>query len=146
MRVNAKERKTNARQWYSLLTSSYNNKSAVIVKRYKSKNPNIFRVQLLACNTLGTPVVIAESVNGMWGCLYELFQNIEKSDIVKIYHENGFEDWLCENYRLYISYNDGAVLMFERKFEEEKDSNSGFHWNLMIMKNSVDLIAITEWV
>ena len=55
----------------------------------------------------------------MWGCLYELFQNIEKSDIVKIYHENGFEDWLCENYRLYISYNDGAVLMFERKFEEE---------------------------
>lgn len=84
MRVNAKERKTNARQWYSLLTSSYNNKSAVIVKRYKSKNPNIFRVQLLACNTLGTPVVIAESVNGIWGCLYELFQNIEKSDIVKI--------------------------------------------------------------
>ena len=36
-----------------------------------------------------------------------------------IYHENGFEDWLCENYRLCISYNDGAVLMFERKFEEE---------------------------
>lgn len=32
MRINAKERKNNARQWYSLLTSSYNNKSAVVVK------------------------------------------------------------------------------------------------------------------
>ena len=120
MRINAKERKNNARQWYSLLTSSYNNKSAVVVKRYESSNPNIFRVQLLACNTLGTPVVIAESVDGIAGCLYELFQNIEKTDVIRTYHENDFNDWLYDNYKLYLTYHDGLVLMFERESEVEE--------------------------
>lgn len=118
MRINAKERKNNARQWYSLLMGSYNNKSAVVVKRYESFNPNVFRVQLLACNTLGTPVVIAES-DGISGCLHELFQNIEKTDVVRTYYENDFNDWLYDNYKLYLTYNDGLVLMFERKTEEE---------------------------
>jgi hypothetical protein len=120
MRINAKERKNNARQWYSLLTSSYNNKSAVVVKRDESSNPNIFRVQLLACNTLGTPVVIAESVDGISGCLYELFQNIEKTDVIRTYHENDFNDWLYDNYKLYLTYHDGLVLMFERESEVEE--------------------------
>lgn len=84
MRTNAKERKNNARQWYSLLINSYNSKSAVVVQRYKSSNPNINRVQLLACNTIGTPVVISESVDGVRGCLYELFQNIKQLDAVKL--------------------------------------------------------------
>lgn len=78
MKTNAKERKINARQWYSLLINSYNSKSAVVVQRCKSSNPNINRVQLLACNTIGTPVVISESVDGVRGCLYELFQNINQ--------------------------------------------------------------------
>ena len=52
MRINAKERKSNARQWYSLLIDSYNAKSAVVVRRYESSNPDINRIQLLSCNTL----------------------------------------------------------------------------------------------
>lgn len=94
MRTNTKERKINARQWYSLLINSYNSKSAVVVQRYNSSNPNINRVQLLACNTIGTPVVISESIDGIRGCLYELFQNIKQLDVVKTYHENDFKEWL----------------------------------------------------
>lgn len=113
MRVNANERKNNARQWYSLLINSYNSRSAVVIKRYESANPNINRLQLLACNSIGTPVVIAESVDGLTGCLCELLQNVKKLDVMKAYHENGFKCWLLENYNLYIPYNDGMVLMFE---------------------------------
>ena len=118
MRTNAKERKGNARQWYSRLINSYNSKSAVVVQRYESSNPNISRVQLLACNAIGTPVIISESIDGLTGCLYELLQNIKKLDTVRTYHENDFNDWLLENYNIYITYNDGMVLMFEREDEE----------------------------
>ena len=59
--------------------------------------------------------MIAESVNGVDGCLYELFQNIRRLDIVRNYHENGFSEWLFENFNLYLTYNDGMVLMFERR-------------------------------
>lgn len=115
MRINAKERKKNARQWYLYLLNGCNSKSAVVIQKYESQNPNINRVQLLACNTIGTPVVIAESVNGVGGCLYELFQNIKRLDIVRTYHENGFSEWLLENFNLYLTYNDGMVLIFERR-------------------------------
>lgn len=118
MRTNAKERKINARQWYSLLINSYNSKSAVVVQRFESSNPNINRVQLLACNTIGAPVVISESIDGIRGCLYELFQNIKQLDVVKTYRENDFKEWLSENYNIYLTYDDGMVLMFERDDEE----------------------------
>lgn len=117
MRSNMKERKDNAKQWYSLLINGYNSKSAVVVRRYESSNPNINRVQLLACNVIGTPVVIAESVDGKTGCFYELFQNIKKLNVIKTYHENDFNDWLLENYNIYLTYNDGMVLLFERNEE-----------------------------
>lgn len=117
MRSNIKERKDNAKQWYSLLINSYNSKSAVVVRRYESSNPNINRVQLLTCNVIGTPVVIAESVDGITGCFYELFQNIKKSNVIKTYYENDFNDWLLENYNIYLTYNDGMVLLFERNEE-----------------------------
>lgn len=118
MRINAKERKINARQWYSLLINSYNSKSAVVVQIFESSNPNINRVQLLACNTIGTPVVISESIDGTRGCLYELFQNIKQLDVAKTYRENDFKEWLSENYNIYLTYDDGMVLMFERDDEE----------------------------
>jgi len=115
MRINAKERKRNAKQWYQLLTNGSNTTAAVAAKRMESTNPNIFRVQLLACNTLNTPVVIAESVDGISGCLYELFQNIKKTNEISIYPEDDFADWLYKNYQLRMTYNDGLVLMFERE-------------------------------
>lgn len=115
MRVNSKERRNNARQWYSLLMNGCSSRSAVVVKRCESSNPNINRVQLSACNAIGTPVVIAESVDGLTGCFYELLQNIKKLDTVRTYHENDFNEWLSENYGMYLTYNDGMVLMFERE-------------------------------
>ena len=123
MRTNAKERKSKARQWYSLLINSYNSKSAVVVQRYESLNPNISRVQLLAWNTIGKPVVISESIHGITGCLCELLQNIKKLDTVRTYYENDFNDWLSENYNICITYNDGMVLMIER---EDKEWNNDF--------------------
>lgn len=56
------------------------------------------KAQLLACNVIGTPVVIAESVDGITGCFYELFQNIKKLNVIKTYYENDFNNWLLENY------------------------------------------------
>ena len=100
------------------LINSYNSKSAVVVQRYESLNPNISRVQLLACNTIGTPVVISESIYGLTGCLCELLQNIKKLDTVRTYYENDFNDWLSDNYNIYLTYNDGMVLMFEREDKE----------------------------
>lgn len=115
MRVNSKERRNNARQWYSLLMNGCSSRSAVVVKRCESSNPNINRVQLSACKAIGTPVVIAESVDGLTGCFHELLQNIKKLDTIRTYHENDFNEWLSENYSMYLTYNDGMVLMFERE-------------------------------
>lgn len=117
MRIDKKQRKYNVKQWYKLLQDSYNNTSAVVIKRCESKNPNIHRVQLLTCNAIGVPVIIADSIDGLTGCLYELCQNINPVHTVKTYYENGFADWLYENYNLCLSYNDGLVLMFKRATE-----------------------------
>ena len=115
MRVTSKARRNNARQWYSLLMNGCSSRSAVVVKRCESSNPNINRVTLSACNAIGTPVVIAESVDGLTGCFHELLQNIKKLDTIRTYHENDFNEWLSENYSMYLTYNDGMVLMFERE-------------------------------
>lgn len=117
MRTNVKERRSNARQWYFLLMNGRSSKSAVVVKRCVSSTPNINRVQLLACYIMGTQVVIAESVDGLTGCFHELLQNIKKLDTVRTYHEYDFNEWLSENYSMYLTYNDGMVLMFEREEE-----------------------------
>ena len=114
MRVNEKERKNNARHWYSCLINSYNSKSAVVVHLCEDA-PNINRIQLLACNAIGTPVVIAESEDGISGCMRELLQNINPSTTAKDYFDDDFKEWLLENYHLYLTYNDGMVLMFERE-------------------------------
>ena len=119
MKTNAKERRCNARQWYSQLLAGCNAKSAVVVQRHESSNPNIRRVRLLSCIFLGTPVVIAESVDGLAGCIRELLQNINKTDKVKDYCECDFKTWLEEQYGLYLSYDDGLVLIFEKADCEE---------------------------
>ena len=86
MRTNVKGRRSNARQWYFLLMNGHSSKSAAVVKRCVSSNPNINRVQLLTCNIMGTPVVIAESVDGLTGCFHELLQNIKKLDTLTELH------------------------------------------------------------
>lgn len=88
--------------------------------RYRGSEEPLSTEEFVACNTSGTPVVISESVNGVSGCLYELFQNIKKFDVVKTYHENDFKEWLSENYNIYLAYDDGMVLMFERDDENKK--------------------------
>lgn len=120
MRISARERKENARQWYQRFINGYDTKIAIVVKRNESTtNPNINRTQFFSCNNYGTPIIIAESsTDGIVGCFYELLQNIKKTDNFRSYHENDFNEWLEENYGMYITYRDGFVFMLEREVEE----------------------------
>lgn len=94
MRISAKERKENARQWYQRFMNGYDKKIAIVVKRNDSTtNPNINTTQFFSCNSYGTPVIIAESkTEGITGCFYELLQNIRKLDSFRTYHENDFNE------------------------------------------------------
>lgn len=116
MRISKKERKENARQWYQRFLNGYDTKIAIVVKRNESTtNPYVNRTQFFSCNTYGTPIIIAESsTDGITGCFYELLQNIKKLNDYRTYHENDFNEWLKENYGMYITYRDGLVFMLER--------------------------------
>ena len=119
MRISAKERKKNTRQWYQRFINGYDTKIAIVVKRNESTtNPNINRTQFLSWSSYGTQVIIAESsTDRIVGCLYELLQNIKKTDNFRSYYENDFNEWLEENYGMYMTYRDGFVLMLERESE-----------------------------
>lgn len=117
MRVSKKERKENAKSFYQQFMNGYSTKTAIVVNRQDSKNPNIARCQFLAVPgsvASGTPVVIAESVWGVEGCFMELLENIKLCP-QKTYYENGFDDWLKETFGFEITYKDGFVFMLERE-------------------------------
>lgn len=120
MRTSKKERKENARRFYSIFMNSNCNKAAIVVERTESKtNPNINRCQFLTVpSTLGfmeKPIIIAESnVDGIEGCFMELLNFIKPCRQKKIYHEDGFNEWLLETYGFEITYKDGLVFMLEK--------------------------------
>lgn len=117
MRISAKERKENAKQWYQRFMNGYDTKNAIVIKRNDSTtNPNVNRTQFFSCNTYGTPVVIAESsVLGIEGCFIELIESIKGGIRQITWFENGFKEWLEETTGLIITYNDGFVIMIERE-------------------------------
>lgn len=121
MRISKKERKENAKRFYSMFINSNCNKAAIVVKRTESKtNPNINRCQFLAvASTLAfmeNPVIIAESnVLGIEGCFIELLDFIKPCIQRKTYYEDGFNDWLMETYGFEITYKDGFVFMLEKE-------------------------------
>lgn len=126
MRISKKERKENALKWYNIFMNSNCNKSAIVVKRTDSSNPNICRCQFLTVpSTLAfmeNPIVIAESTMGIQGCFMELLGSI-KSVPQKTYYEDGFNEWILNAYGFEITYKDGLVFMLERNDEEVEDDD-----------------------
>lgn len=120
MRSSKKEREQNAKRFYHIFMNSNCNKAAIVVQRSESTtNPNVNRVQFLAVpSTLGfmeKPVVIAESsAHGIEGCFMELLGFI-KGGTQKTYYEDGFNEWVEENYNFRITYKDGLVFMLEKE-------------------------------
>lgn len=95
-----------------------------MVERNKSTtNPYIARTQFKAvCSMLkGDPVVIAESTtHGIEGCFVELLMNIKAMPQIT-YFEDKFNDFLEKEFGLQITYNDGTVIMLERKEVHNED-------------------------
>lgn len=119
MRTNKKERRQNARQFYSVFMNGCSTKAAIVVKRNDStSNPYVNRVQFLAVPSglaYGNPVVIAESsVLGIEGCFIELIDFIKGGIRQTTYHEDGFNEWFEEVLGCRITYKDGLVFMLER--------------------------------
>lgn len=116
-RIAKQERKENAVKFWNCFQNGAD-QMAVIVKRNESTtNPYVNRTQFVAVCSLykDIPVVIAESVtHGIEGCFMELLQNIRNIPQTT-YFEDGFKDFLKKEYGLIITYNDGLVIMLERK-------------------------------
>lgn len=117
MRISKKEREENARAFYQTFMNSNCKQAAVVVHRQKSSNPNITRCQfyaVLSALAFGeTPVVIAESNFGFYGCFNEFLSSINKIP-QKSYYDDGFNEWLEKEYHFRISYRDGLVFMFTK--------------------------------
>ena len=113
-----KERKKNAEQFYNMFMSGCCNKTAIVAQKCVSTNPNINKVQFMAVPSplsYGTPVIIAESNFGLTGCFAELLKNIHPEIMQeKSYFDDGFNEWLEENYHFRITYKDGFVFFLER--------------------------------
>ena len=119
MRTSKKERKKNALNFYRTFMNSNCNKAAIVVWRVPSSNPNRNICRFMAVpSTLAymeKPVVIAESAFGIDGCFTEFLQNVEtKKCCQKQYFDDGYNNWLEEEYGFRITYKDGLVFMLER--------------------------------
>ena len=120
MRTNQKERAENARIFYNVFMGGNCKKIAIVVNRIASKNSNIDRCQFIAALStlpfMEKPVVIAESVDGITGCFMEMLKNIKEVAVETPYFDDGFNEWLKENYGFGITYRDGLVFMFEKTY------------------------------
>ena len=115
-RTTKAERKKNAKQFYQLICNGGVQKAAIVIHRQASKtNPNIHRCQFITAHVNGpaSDVVIAESVDGITGCFYELVQSIQGNIPQKGYFEDGFQDWFRRTMHMRITWNDGLVIMVE---------------------------------
>ena len=115
-RTSRAERKKMARQFYQLVCNGDVQKAAIVIQRQDSKtNPNIHRCQFITAhvNGLASNVVIAESVDGITGCFYELVQSIQGNIPQKGYFEDEFQNWFRKTMHMKITWNDGLVIMVE---------------------------------
>ncbi len=115
-RTTRAKRKQYAREFYQLLCGGGVQKAAIVIQRQDSKtNPNIHRCQFITAHVNGpsSNVVIAESVDGITGCFYELVQSIQGNIPQKGYFEDGFQNWFRRTMHMRITWNDGLVIMVE---------------------------------
>ncbi len=120
-RTTKKERKENARNFYSILMNGNCNKTAIVVRRIDSTT-GYCKCQFLSVISnvaWGNATIIAESMFGVEGCFKELLSNIRPDVEQKSYYDDDFNSWLEEKYKFHISYKDGLVYMLERVQESE---------------------------
>lgn len=112
-RTTKNERAENARLFNTMLCAQKS--GAIVVERSDSANPNLVRTRFKVCVTYGTPIVIAESTQGIAGCWIEYFQNIRYKGRQIDYWEDGFNDWIYKEFSYKIAYKDGMVFMLTCK-------------------------------
>ena len=108
-RTTKKQRAENARLFNTSLCEYH--KGAIVVERTASANPYIVKTKFLACNTYGTPVVIAESKSGITGCFLEYFNSIGYKGKQVEYFDEKFAEWICKEFNYTIYYKDGMVFV-----------------------------------
>ncbi len=121
-RTTRKERKQNAKEFYQYL--GYTDKAAIVILKQESKsNPNVRRVQFVTSKVNGpaSQVVIAESVDGIAGCFYELVESLCGNIPQMGCFKDGFKDWLKETCRLNITFNDGLVILVEMYYPDDDE-------------------------
>ncbi len=72
------------------------------------------------CVAYGTPIVIAESTQGIQGCWMEYFKNIGYEGKQTEYYHDNFHDWIYKEFQYKITYKDGLVFMITCGTEEGK--------------------------
>lgn len=121
-KVGKKERKVNAKEFYSLLQNGNCNRVAIVVRKIDSSNVNYCRCQFLSVISnvaWGNAKVIAESKFGVEGCFNELLSNLYPKIKQVSYYDDAFGEWLEKFYHCKIVYKDGLVYMLERVQESE---------------------------
>ena len=81
-------------------------KKAIIVQRGNTKCQFLVKMSEMVC--------IAESTSVIEGCFTEFLSAILPCK-QKLYHEDGFKEWLWKMYKFRVTYNDGLVILLERK-------------------------------
>lgn len=112
-RTTKKERTENARLFNTMLHGWKS--GAIVVERSNSTNSNLIRTRFKACVVYGTPIVIAESTEGISGCWMEYFKSIGYKGKQIDYFDGGFKDWICKEFDYKITYKDGMVFMLTCK-------------------------------
>lgn len=112
-RTTKNERAENARLFNAMLRDWKS--GAIVVERSDSTNPNLVRTRFKVCVVYGTPIVIAESTQGIAGCWIEYFKSIRYEGRQIDFWDDGFNDWINKEFGYKITYKDGMVFMLTCK-------------------------------
>ncbi len=116
-RTTKEERKKNAKWFYEKLSKE---KKICVVIYKEPSNSNSVKLLCKLCDYM-TPRVIAASPNlGIEGCFIELSTALNCCESVG-YYEPGFADWIKEKFQMEITYNDGLVMIFEWRGQNDEN-------------------------
>lgn len=112
-RTTQKQRTENAKAFNTMLCNW--KEGAIVVERIESSNPNIVKTRFKVCVEYGTPIIIAESTQGISGCFIEYFKSIGYKGKQTDYFDDNFYDWIYREFDYTIKYKDGMVFMISCK-------------------------------
>lgn len=112
-RTTQKQRTENAKAFNTMICEW--KEAAIVVERADTSNSNIVKTRFKACVVYGTPIVIAESIEGISGCFREYFKSIGYQGKQTDYFDDNFNDWIYKEFDYTIEYKDGMVFMIRCK-------------------------------